>query len=78
MPLRVLWSEVVKLEQVAEELSRSFGDDQHVGFGNPLQARCKVGCFANDAVLLRFTRSDQIADHDQAGRDADPGLQSSV
>jgi hypothetical protein len=28
-------------------------------------------CLANDATLLRLARSDQIADHHQAGRDAD-------
>ena len=40
-----------------------------------LQARRKVRRLADDAALLRLTRSDQVADHDQPGRNADTGLQ---
>ena len=37
--LEVLGAEVVKLEQIAEEPARALGDDDHVRFGDPLQAR---------------------------------------
>ena len=43
-----------------------------------LQARREVRRLADDAALLRVPRSDQVADHDQPGRDADTGLQGSV
>ena len=63
--LEVFWSEVLKLEQIAEKLSRAFCDDDHVRLGNALQARGEVRRLADDAALLRLTRSDQVADYDQ-------------
>ena len=41
-----------------------------------LQARREVRRLADDRLLLRRARADQIADHDQPGRDADAGLQA--
>ena len=78
MPLRSLCPEVFKLEEIAEKLSRALGDDHRVRLGNALQARRKVRRLADDAALLRLTRSDQVADHDQPGRNADTGLQRSA
>ena len=43
-----------------------------------LQARREVRRLADDAALLRLPRSDQIADDDQPGGNADAGLQGSV
>ena len=40
-----------------------------------LQTRRKVRRLADNRLLLRRTRSDQIADHDQAGGNANAGLQ---
>ena len=40
-----------------------------------LQSCREVRRLADDAALLRRTRSDQIADYDQASGDADAGLQ---
>jgi hypothetical protein len=40
-----------------------------------LQPRSEVGRLANDATLLRFTRSDQVADDYQPCCNADTGLQ---
>ena len=48
------------------------------GSAMPLQARREVRRLADDAALLRLARSDQVADHDQPGRDADTGLQRSA
>ena len=41
-----------------------------------LQPRRKVRRLADDRLLLRRTRSDQIADDDEPGRDADARLQA--
>ena len=73
--LEVLGPEVLQLEQIAEQLSRALGDDDRVRLGDPLQARREVRRLADDAALLRLPRSDQVADHDQPGRNADAGLQ---
>ena len=69
--LEVLGPEVLKLEQIAEKPSRAFGDDHRVRLGDALQARREVRRLADDAVLLRRTRADQVADDDQPGGDAD-------
>ena len=73
--LEVLCPEVLKLEQIAEKPSRALGDDDHVRLGDPLQTRRKVRRLADDAALLRLTRSDQVADDDQARGNTDPCLQ---
>ena len=41
--------------------------------GQRLQARRQVRRLADHRLLLRRALADQVADHDQAGRDADPG-----
>src|SRR4029077_15283961 len=56
--LEVVCPEVFQLEQVAEELSRTFGNNHRVRFRNALQARRKVGCLTDDAAFLRPTLSD--------------------
>ena len=66
MPLRSLCAEVLQLEQIAEKLSRALGDDDRVRLGNALQTCREVRRLADNAALLRLSRSDQIADHDQA------------
>ena len=73
--LEVLGSEVLQLEQIAEQPSRALADDHHVRLCDPLQARREVRRLADDAALLRFPRSDQVADHHQPGGNADAGLQ---
>jgi hypothetical protein len=67
-------SEILKLEQIAEELSSAFRNDHGVWLCEALQARRKVGCLADDAALLRFARPDQITDNDEASRNTDTGL----
>ena len=71
----LLRSEIAQIEKIADKPSRAFGDDHHVGFGDALQARRQIGRFANDAALLVLARASQVAHDDDAGRDADPGLQ---
>ena len=76
--LEVSGAEVLQLEEIAEKLSRALGDDDRVRLGNPLQTRRKVWRLADDAAFLRLARSDQIADYDQPGGNADTGLQRSA
>ena len=47
----------------------------HVRIGDRLQARREVRGIADDPALLRLARSDEVADDDQPGRDADPHVQ---
>ena len=63
-------AEVLQLEKRTEKLSCVVGDHHSVRFCNPLKACCKVWSLADNATLLRFTRSDQVADNNQPGRDA--------
>ena len=46
---------VIELEETAEKSSRAFGDDDHIRFGDALQARRKVRRLAYHAALLRLT-----------------------
>ena len=43
-----------------------------------LQARREVRRLADDAALLRLARSNQVADDNEPGGNADAGLQRSV
>ena len=56
---------------MAKKPPRAFADNDHVGFGDALQARRKVRGFTNDA-------RGQIAHHDHSSRDADPELLGNV
>ena len=53
MPLRSLCTKVLKLEQVAHELSSALRNDDAVRLRNALQARGKVRRLADDCLLLR-------------------------
>ena len=78
MPLRSFGPEVLELEEIAEKFSRALGDDHRVRLGDPLQARREVRRLADNAALLRLARSDQVADDDEPGGNADTGLQRSA
>jgi hypothetical protein len=62
----------------AEKPARTFSDDDGVRLGTPLQPRRKVRRLADDAPLLRLTRTDQVANHHKASSDADAGLKQST
>jgi hypothetical protein len=68
--LEVLCSEVLKLEQVANELSCALGEDDHVRLRNALQACGKVRCLADNRLLLRSAGADQVTDDYKARCDA--------
>ena len=76
--LEVLRSQVLKLEQVAHELSRALRNDDAVRLRNALQARGKVRRLADDGLLLRSTGADQVADDHQPRCDAYARLEGRV
>ena len=74
-PLEVPGSQILKLEEIAEKLSRALVDDHAVGLGDPLQPRREVRRVADDVALLRLSGPQKIADHHVPCRDADPHVQ---
>src|SRR6202042_2232174 len=68
----------LKLEQVAHKLPSALRNNHTVRLRNALQACRKVGRLANDCLLLRSTRPNQIADYHQSRCDTDTGLQGRV
>ena len=73
--LEVLWAEIGKFEQVAQQLPRALGNDDAVGRGDPLQPCGEVRRVADDAALLRLSRPQKIADDHNPRRDPDPHMQ---
>ena len=69
--LEVPGPEILQLEEIAEQPARAVGDDDGTRLGQSLQARREVRRLADDRLLLRGTRADQVADHDKPGGDAD-------
>ena len=72
--LKVVAPKVLKLEQVAHELPSALRNHHPVRLRNALQSRRKVRCLANDGLLLRSARADQIADNHEPCSDAYTGL----
>ena len=68
-------AEVLKIKEATKQFPSALGDYDRVRVGKCLQARREVGCLADDATLLRLSRSDQVADHDEPSRDADTALE---
>ena len=66
-----LWAEVGEVEQAANLAARAVGNDNCVGFGKPLNPGSEVRGFPDNAAFLRRTGADQIADHGEAGGNAD-------
>jgi hypothetical protein len=50
--LEVLCSEVLKVEEIANELSRTFGNHHSVWLRNALQACCKVRRLAHNGTII--------------------------
>ena len=69
---------VLKLKEIAKQLSRALGDDHFIWFRDALQARGEVRCLADNCLLLRSAGADQIANYNQTGCDADPRLEGPV
>jgi len=73
--LEVLQPEIPEFEELAEQSSRPVGDDDPIRLRYPLQARREIRRLADDAALPRLARADEIADHNQTGRDPDAHMQ---
>ncbi len=69
--LEVQGSEILQLEEITKEVSRSVSDHNGVRLGDPLQACREVRGLTDNASLLRFARTDEVADHHEPGCDAD-------
>ena len=72
--LQLLLSQILHLEQRADQPTRRVGDDHRVRLGEGLQAGCQVRRLADHCLLLRGARAEKIADHDEARRDSNPHL----
>ena len=73
--LKVLPAEIAHLEQAADMPARRVRDDDRIGSGQTLQPSGEIWGLTNDRLLPRRTGAEQVADHDQAGRDAEPHLE---
>src|SRR5207237_747544 len=62
-------------EKIADQLPRLRPDHDRVGVGKSLQAGGEVRRLTHDAALLPFAGSDQIANDDLSGADADTNPQ---
>ncbi len=65
-------AKVGKLEQAADQAARAWRDHDAARLGQGLQPGRQVRRLADDRLFLRRALADQLADHDPAGRDADP------
>src|SRR6202453_778576 len=64
--------EIAQAKPVAEQPARRHRDHDAARVGQALQPRGEVGRVADHRLLLSGALSHEIADHDEAGRDADP------
>ena len=70
--LEALRAEIGQLEQPADQPARRLADHHAARRRERLQPRREVRRLADHRLLLGRALADQLADHDQAGRDADP------
>ena len=63
-------AEVAQTEQIAEQPARGGGDDDRPRLGQGLKASCKVRRVPDHRMLPQRTLATEVADHHQAGRDA--------
>ena len=65
--LKLPCPELLHLEEIAKELSRTLGNDNRVRLGHSLQPRRQVWRLADYAALVRLPFSNQVADYDEPG-----------
>ena len=65
----------LQLERAAQQPPRRLRDHHGARLGQRLQPRRQIGRLADDGLFLRRALSDEVADHDDAGRDADADLE---
>jgi hypothetical protein len=74
-PLEGMAAELAIFELAARQAARALRNNNGVWFGQSLEPRREVRRLADDAALLSHSRSNQIADDNNAGRNADACLQ---
>ena len=74
--LQIVGAEVGELEPTAEQAPGARRDHHRAGLSKRLKSGGEVRRLARDGALLRLLLTDQVAHHDQAGRDPDPYLQA--
>ena len=70
--LEALRAEIGQLEQPADQPARRLADHHAARRRERLQSRSEIGRLADHGLLARRAFADQLADHDQTGRDTDP------
>ncbi len=73
--LEMLRTEISELEEATYEPPGTPTDDDAARRRERLEPRRQVRRLADHRLFLCAALADQLADHDQAGRDADPGRQ---
>ena len=68
-------AEITIVKQAAQQAARIVCYHNRVRFGGPLQPCRKISRLTNDRLLLGRALTEEIADHDEARRDADTHLQ---
>ena len=68
-------AQVFELEQPPDQPTRRLADRHRSRRRERLQARSQIRHLAGHRPLARFIVADEVADHDQTGRDPDPCLQ---
>src|SRR5260221_11443442 len=63
-------AKVAQTEPIAEQPARGGSDDDRPRLNQGLKARCKARRVANHTMLPQCTLATEIADHHQAGGDA--------
>ena len=70
-PSELLLAEVFQFECAAEQAARRIGDQHPARLCERLQPRSEIGRFSNHRLFLSRSLTDEVADHDPPGRDAD-------
>ena len=73
--LELMLAQTLVIEAAREQAAGGLADHDGIGLGQCLQTGGEVRRFSDDRFFARGAAADNIADHDDAGCDADPGLQ---
>ena len=76
--LELVLAQLLAVEQAADQTAGPGADDDAAGLCERLQAGGEVRRLADHRLLLGAAVADQVADHHEPGRDADPGLEPEV
>ena len=70
-----MFTEIGKLELFGQQAARARRYQNLIGLRVLLEARGQIGRFADQREFPAWTFSDQVADDNEAGRDADAHLE---